>query len=273
MTSYHNAKRPDKAKANRVLERAGYKSGGSVGDGGENAGFDAARTLGQRDASTIVKQAQSTTPNAFKRGVRVKGEKPKDRLDRKARGGKVSNPMGEAHKVTEFPKKKLNKEPEQVDSEGMKKYDDDGYARGGRAKGKAHTHVNIQVGGGQQGAGDAQQAFKAGVLQGAQAAKAAIAGGVQHGAPMMPPGGGMPPGGAPAPGGMPPGGAPMPPRPMPGAMPGGPPPMMRKSGGRVGTVGHPVGGTLPLARAMNSGSGGAKGRLTKAGFYQGKKKG
>lgn len=277
---HHNLRHRHNERARHALRRSGYAFGGRVDDEDDE---DEILDKGGNEHS--VRKAMK-----LKKGGRVDGEAPKGRLDKKARGGKVSNPMGAAHDIKEFPDKKLNdKQKMNVESEGENNYKDDGYARGGRAKGKA-TVVNINVGGGQGGdQAQAQQAFKAGVIKGAQAAKAAISGGgPSPGAPMMPPGGapggppgagGPPPGAMPSGGGMPPGMAPggppggapgmPPPRPpMPG--PGGPPPVMHKAGGRVKDI-EPVGTTLPLARKMWSASGGGEGRLVKQNFYKGKK--
>ncbi|KPK13943.1 MAG: hypothetical protein AMJ56_00390 [Anaerolineae bacterium SG8_19] len=131
------------------------------------------------------------------------------------------------------------------------------HAKGGKAKGKGKTHINIMIAAGKPGMGD-----------------------------MMPPGGPTPPPGmdggpggiAPVPMAPPPGGAPGAPMPMPIPMPmpmaggapaGGPPPVGRKSGGRLTKVAHSY-------KDMEAGAGSGEGRLQKtdiAKFKAGRKAG
>jgi hypothetical protein len=129
------------------------------------------------------------------RGGKVKGAHPKERVDRRARGGHVK----------------------------------------GHGKTIINVNAGGEQGGQQQAAMAHQQGMQQGIQMGARAAAQKLAGGAPGGPPgggappprppMMPPqGGGMPP-----PGMMPPGGAPpgaMPPRPMP-------PPGPMARGGKV----------------------------------------
>jgi hypothetical protein len=131
------------------------------------------------------------------------------------------------------------------------------HAKGGKAKGKGKTNINIMIAAGKPGMND-----------------------------MMPPGGPTPPPGmdgrpggiAPVPMAPPsgegPGAAPMPmpipmPMPMAGGAPGGPPPIGRKSGGRLTKVAHSY-------KDMEAGAGSGEGRLQKtdiAKFKAGRKAG
>ena len=132
------------------------------------------------------------------------------------------------------------------------------HAKGGKAKGKGKTHINIMIAAGKPGMDDM----------------------MPPGGPTPPPGmGGRPGGIAPVPMAPPPGegpgAAPMPmpiPMPMPmagGAPAGGPPPLGRKSGGRLTKVAHSY-------KDMEAGAGSGEGRLQKtdiAKFKAGRKAG
>ena len=132
------------------------------------------------------------------------------------------------------------------------------HAKGGKAKGKGKTHINIMIAAGKPGMDDM----------------------MPPGGPTPPPGmGGRPGGVAPVPMAPPPGegpgAAPMPmpiPMPMPmagGAPAGGPPPLGRKSGGRLTKVAHSY-------KDMEAGAGSGEGRLQKtdiAKFKAGRKAG
>jgi hypothetical protein len=116
------------------------------------------------------------------------------------------------------------------------------HAKGGKAKGKGKTHINIMIAAGKPGMGDM----------------------MPPGGPTLPPGMDQGPGGiAPVPMAPPPGGAPAPmpmpipmPMPMGGGAPAGGPPMPRKAGGRISKVASSY-------KDMEAGSGGGEGRLQK----------
>lgn len=189
MTESLSEIRQDKQRhAEEHVKKAGYASGGHVSDESQDRKMI---TKAVHEHEEHDHPGKKETKLKIKAGGKVHGMKPKERMDRRARGGETSE-----HK-------------------------------GGKKGG--HTHINIMVGKPDDGGDDAKQqlAMQQGMQQGKQqgvklgmalGAKQAGGGGPPMGAP--PP---HPPMGGPPPGGMPPGGpmgAPggMPPRPMP---PGG----------------------------------------------------
>lgn len=186
---------PGKAVAKRMLSEGGYRA-----HGGSDIHADA-------EPESI---AGAMPKMKLKGGGRIKGHGAKSRMDRRARGGSI----------TEC-------EPDDDMGNNVK---DSGRARGGHVKGKGgKTVINVNAGGEGKDPQHDQQIFQAGAQQGAKAIaqKMAGAGGPPGGAPMGPP---HPPAPAMPPPGMGPGGPP-PGAPPPGAMPPQRPPMMPPAGG------------------------------------------
>lgn len=255
---------PGKAAAHRMLRESGYSEfkSSDIHQPGEGAAKSA---VGKHEAHLHPGQPKTK----LRGGGRIKGEHAKARVDRRARGGSITecqpdDDMGNNVKDSGRARGGAMKRADGGATQNAPKpvnggwQTDDGNiwptqaaakagkdqpqsrARGGHVgKGKGKTVININAGGDKGGDQQHdQQVFQAGAQQGAKmvAQKLAGAGG---GAPPRPPGAGpMPPPGMP-PGGMPPGGgAPpgaMPPRPPMMPPPGGPPPgmPMHASGGAL----------------------------------------
>lgn len=197
---------PGKAAAHRMLRESGYSEfkSSDIHQPGEGAAKSA---VGKHEAHLHPGQPKTK----LRGGGRIKGEHAKARVDRRARGGSI----------TEC----------QPDDDMGNNVKDSGRARGGHVgKGKGKTVININAGGDKGGDQQHdQQVFQAGAQQGAKMVAQKLAGAGAGGPPRPPGAGPMPPPGMP-PGGMPPGGgAPpgaMPPRPPMMPPPGGPPPGM-----------------------------------------------
>jgi hypothetical protein len=201
-------------RGKRHLRQAGYKAGGVTLPKVKRVVKRA--LVGHEDAE----HGGEHKPIKLRSGGPVHGHEAKHRPDRRARG---------VDGLGDWPN----------DAQGNEN------AKSALARGGAHkehkgkggkTVINIHQGDPQREQMAHQQGMQQGVQIGARAAAAKLAGagappgGPPHppmgGAPMMPPGGGMPPG-------MPPGGPPMAPQarpPMAGPPPGMP---MRRAGGRV----------------------------------------
>lgn len=267
MHPVHHARAEHEAHAHAHLHRSGYARGGRMSDERQDK---AMVEKGVHQHERHDHKGEKETDLKLKGGGKVKGHHPKERMDRRARGGRtkrrddggeVGNGMTSGD-VGDPYNKKLGSQTvsQQLKSLGSRasnqefnllrnaapKFSDytPGDKRGGpvkRAKGgRTPSKINIIIatGGGEP---ERQMAQRQGMQLGAKLG--ALAGGAAK-PPMMPPPGmgapppGMPPGGPP----MPPPGAMPPPRPPMGAMPpggmarGG---RMKSLGAACGTDGSP----------------------------------
>lgn len=225
----HDGHMKPEHRAARQLREGGYtraKDGNIHGDHAQDASM-VRKAISQHDAQlhSPGKSHDGKTRLKLRSGGMVTGHKPKQRPDRRARGGDVNDMRGR-----DLP-----------NDAGGNVNEHSARAKGGSVGKKGRVIINIRSGG-QQDQQQLQAAHQAGIQQGtmlgARAAAAKMAGGAPGGPPPGAPPGGMPPG---------PGARPM--MPPPGAPPGGgmpprPPGPMARGGPLRGPDGRFTGGAV-----------------------------